>query len=128
VNILSIDFDILFERVSEYKRLGLNPLALATVCAVKVDLVRVVYPALRDLREELEREGLEIAPREDADIIKGSSAEIFRRIYSLDPSENIDSRDVADIDPDTATVVIQMYQRYADKPEMFAKLIEPPHI
>jgi selenophosphate synthase len=125
VNILSIDFDILFERVSEYKRLGLNPLALATGCAVKVDLVRVVYPALRDLREELEREGLEIAPREDADIIKGSSAEIFRRIYSLDPSENIDSRDVANIDPDTATVVIQIYQRYADKPEMFAKLIEP---
>lgn len=74
MNILSIDFDILFERVSEYKRLGLNPLALATGCAVKVDLVRVVYPALRDLREELEREGLEIAPREDADIIKGSSA------------------------------------------------------
>jgi len=41
---------------------------LACGCAVKIDLQRVVYPALRRLRPALERLGVTVAEREDADL------------------------------------------------------------
>ena len=120
-------FEELMERVKYYKKLGVNPLSLATGCAVKVDLDRVVYPALRELRPKLERMGLRIAPREDADIFPrpAEGVEVHRRIYSLGPQTNVDPRDVARIGPSRAITVIQVYQRYANEPERFASLIGP---
>ena len=115
------------ERVQEYKKLGLNPLALATGCAVKVDLVRVVYPALKELRAHLERIGLEIAPREDAEVVLGGQAEVHRRFYPLgeEAQRAVNPQDIANIDPATSVTVVQIYQRYADKPESFAKFLKP---
>ncbi len=129
---MPISFSELQERVKEYKALGLNPLALATGCAVKVDLVRVVYPALKDLRQTLESEGLEIAPREDAEVIKGSGIEILRKYYPLgsEAEEYIyrDSKEIVSRSPTSIITVIQIYQRYADSPEAFAKLVKPLYL
>lgn len=129
---MSISFSELQERVKEYKALGLNPLALATGCAVKVDLVRVVYPALKELRQVLESKGLEIAPREDAEIIRGSDVDIIRRYYPLgeEAQEYVyrDSKEIASKFPLTLITVIQIYQRYADSPEAFAKLVKPLYL
>ncbi len=120
-------FEELMERVRYYRKLGVNPLALATGCAVKVDLDRVVYPALSELRPKLEKKGLRIAPREDADIFPRTSegVEVHRRIYTLGPSTNVDPGDVARIGPCRAITVIQVYQRYANQPERFAELVGP---
>ncbi len=120
-------FEELMERVKYYKKLGVNPLALATGCAVKVDLDRVVYPALSELRPKLEKKGLRIAPREDADIFPRTSGgvEVHRRIYTLGPQTNVDPGDVARIGPCRAITVIQVYQRYANQPERFAELVGP---
>jgi selenophosphate synthase len=113
--------------VSYYKELGADPLSLATGCAVKVDLLRVVYPAIRQARPELERKGLKIAPREDADIFPRPSegVELHRRIYSLGPETNADPRDVAKIGPSRAIVLVQVYQRYADNPVSFLEKVLP---
>ncbi len=120
-------FEELMERVKYYKKLGVNPLSLATGCAVKVDLDRVVYPALSELRPKLEKKGLRIAPREDADIFPRTSGgvEVHRRIYTLGPQTNVDPGDVARIGPCRAITVIQVYQRYANQPERFAELVGP---
>jgi len=40
-------------RSAFYRSLGADPMSLAAGCAVKVDLVRVVYPAMEELRREL---------------------------------------------------------------------------
>ena len=51
-----LDISIKFkENLEVYKRMGLNPMSLATRSAVKVDLLETVYPALDRLRGELER-------------------------------------------------------------------------
>ena len=120
-------FEELLERVKYYKRLGVNPLSLATGCAVKVDLVRVVYPALKELRPRLESKGFKIAPREDADIFKRTteSVEVHRRIYGLGEDANVDPDDIRRLGPCRAITVIQVYQRYADDPPSFARLIGP---
>lgn len=114
------------ERVGYYRELGVNPLALATGCAVKVDLVRVVYPALKQIKPRLQGEGLQIAPREDADIFPGRErVELRRRIYQLGQETDVDPEDLRRIAPERAITVIQVYQRYADEPERFASLILP---
>ncbi len=132
VSFIPISFNELQERVKEYKALGLNPLALATGCAVKVDLARVVYPALKDLRRTLESEGLEIAPREDAEVVRGSGIEIMRKYYPLgdEAEENVykDSEEIVSKSPTSMITVIQVYQRYADSPEAFAKLVKPLYL
>ncbi len=115
------------EMVKYYEKLGANPLSLATGCAVKVDLLRVVYPAIRQARPELEKRGLKIAPREDADIFPRPSegVELHRRIYSLGPGTNADPGDVAKIGPSRAIVLVQVYQRYADNPVSFLEKVLP---
>ncbi|HED05043.1 MAG TPA: hypothetical protein ENI60_09900 [Candidatus Fraserbacteria bacterium] len=66
-------------------RLKLDPHRLACGCAVKLDLQRVVYPALRAIRPELEALGLRLARREDADIFPRSAELSFERcIYRFD--------------------------------------------
>lgn len=60
---------------------------LACGCAVKIDLRRVVYPALRKIRPELERLGVRLAEREDADIFPRTSGFSFeRKIFPFDPA------------------------------------------
>lgn len=120
-------FEEVLERVEYYKKLGVNPLSLATGCAVKVDLERVVYPALRKLRPKLEKLGFVIAPREDADIFARTEdgVEVHRRIYTLGEGTDVDPEDIRRLKPERAIVVIQVYQRYAHKPEDFARLLGP---
>lgn len=65
---------------------GLNLHKLACGCAVKIDLRRVVYPALRRIRPELERLGARLAEREDADIFPLTEGFAFeRKVFPLDP-------------------------------------------
>jgi selenophosphate synthase len=115
------------EMVKYYEQLGVNPLSLATGCAVKVDLVRVVYPAIRQVRPELERKGLKIAPREDADIFPRPSegVELHRKIYNLGPDTNVNPAEIAKLGPSRAIVLVQVYQGYADKPESFLEKVLP---
>jgi len=121
-------FEEIIERIQYYKKLGLNPLALATGCAVKVDLLRVVYPAIRMLREELKESKLSIAPREDALIVSGSVDEIYRRIFSLGNDKDLSLEDLKSLSRGRdlyAITVVQIYQRYADSPEGFLEKIAP---
>lgn len=112
------------KRVEEYKRLGINPLSLATGCAVKVDLVSVVYPAIRKISPELEKMGITIAPREDADIFPLTSEgfEIYRQIYKLNDLK-IDRDKLRKINPSRAISLIQVHQTNADEPEAFASIL-----
>jgi len=121
-------FEEIIERIQYYKKLGLNPLALATGCAVKVDLLRVVYPALRTLREELEGSGLSIAPREDALTFRGEAEEIHRRVYQLGSNCGISPNDIRSLSKGKtvyAVTVVQVIQRYADSPESFFEKVAP---
>ncbi len=123
-------FEEMFDRLKHYRELGLNPLSLACGCAVKVDLLRVVYPAIEGLKPQLRGSNLTIAPREDADIFPRSEGgvKLYRRIYSLDSTTSIDLSDIRSIGPSRAIVVIQVYQRYANNPEQFLKLIGPIYL
>jgi len=127
---LSKLFSEIIERVKRYKELGLNPLSLATGCAVKVDLLKVVYPAIRELRSKLESTKLVIAPREDADVFPRSinGVNLHRRIYNLGSGADVDLNDIRGLGPSRAVVVIQIYQRYADDPEKFIKLVGPIYL
>jgi hypothetical protein len=121
-------FEEIIERIQYYKKLGLNPLALATGCAVKVDLLRVVYPAIRMIREELKGSKLSIAPREDALIVSGNVDEIHRRIYSLGDDKDISLEDLESVSRGRnlyAVTLVQIYQRYADSPVRFLRKIAP---
>jgi selenophosphate synthase len=125
---VTILFEGVFERVQYYKKLGLNPLALATGCAVKVDLLKVVYPAIRTLREELKGSGLSIAPREDALIIHGEVFEIYRRVYQPGGGAGTSLHDLKSISREGklyAVAVLQIFQRYADSPESFLEKVAP---
>ncbi len=121
-------FEEIFERIQYYKKLGLNPLALAAGCAVKVDLLRVVYPSIKVLREELKGTKFFIAPREDALIISGNVNEIHRRIFSLGSGKEVSLEDLESISRGRdlyAVTVVQVFQRYADSPESFLEKITP---
>lgn len=61
---------------------------LACGCAVKIDLQRVVYPALRKIRPELLELGVRLAEREDADIFPRTREFSFeRRVLPFDPGK-----------------------------------------
>ena len=121
-------FEEILERVEYYKKLGLNPLALATGCAVKIDLLRVVYPSIKVLREELKGTKFSIAPREDALIISGDINEVHRRIFSLGSDREVTLGDLKSISKGRdlyAVTVVQVFQRYADSPEGFLEKVAP---
>ena len=123
-------FSEILERVEYYKKLGLNPLSLATGCAVKVDLLRVVYPAIHKLKPQLEGTRLTIASREDADVFPRSEngVSLCRRIYGLGEDAKVDPDDIRKISPFRAVVVVQVYQPYVDEPEKFVDLIAPIYL
>lgn len=117
-------FEEIVERIQHYRKLGLNPLALATGCAVKVDLLRVVYPALKSIRDTLKDMGLSIAPREDALIVPGYVDEVYRAVYPLGADVSVDDS-LGRFKKLYSTTVVQIYQRYADSPEGFISRVLP---
>jgi selenophosphate synthase len=106
----------LFERfrknVEKYTRMGLNPLSLATGCAVKVDLIDTVYPALDRIRTKLLENNIEISPREDTDIFVSREEETVKRLING-----------GDFDADRAVSLVQVSQQTASSPEKFAEFL-----
>ncbi|MCE4612229.1 MAG: SelD-related putative sulfur metabolism protein [Desulfurococcales archaeon] len=113
------------ERIKYYKELGVNPLALATGCAVKVDLVRVVYPALSKLRDKLAGSNIVIAPREDADVFpdEEGAPSIERMIFRLGDEAGRLGTVRTGLSGSRAIVLVQVHQRYAGDPEYFLSRI-----
>lgn len=112
------------ERIEYYRSLGVNPFSLATGCAVKVDLVDVLYPALKSIRGDLEKLGLTIAPRRDADVFRGDSRtlRILRGIYDVE-DPRVKPGDVGGFRPRRAIVLAQVHQRIASSPEPFRDVV-----
>ncbi|EHP70815.1 selenophosphate synthase [Metallosphaera yellowstonensis MK1] len=106
----------LFERfrdnLAKYKRMGLNPLSLATGCAVKVDLIDTVYPALEKIRAKLLENNIELMPREDTDIFISRESETLKRVING-----------GEFDADRAVSLIQVNQETAGNPEKFAEFL-----
>ncbi|MCY0860489.1 MAG: SelD-related putative sulfur metabolism protein [Sulfolobaceae archaeon] len=98
--------------MEKYKKLGLNPFSLATGCAVKVDLIDTVYPALQKIREELRKINIEISPREDVDYFVSRDEMKIKRIING-----------GEFDADRAISLIQVNQRTANNPEYFSKFL-----
>ncbi|MFQ6135907.1 MAG: SelD-related putative sulfur metabolism protein [Candidatus Hydrothermarchaeales archaeon] len=114
-----VDFS---ERVKYYRSLGIDPMKWVAGCAVKVDLISVVYPSLEVIKRELDN--ITINPREDADIFPSGEGgvEVVRRVYDLnDPKVEID--DIRRISPDRALFLIQVYQKDANTPEKFGRVL-----
>jgi len=122
-----LDYEELFiefsKRVEEYRSLGVNPFSLATGCAVKIDLLTVLYPAIRSIRGDLEKLGMRIAPRRDADIFQGGieGSRLFREIYRGE--DDVDIKRLKEISPSRAIVLAQVHQRIASDPESLARVI-----
>jgi selenophosphate synthase len=105
-------FEKFRENLNKYKQMGLNPLSLATGCAVKVDLISVVYPALERIKPVLSKNNITILPREDADIfITREKMEIKRIING------------GAFDGDRAISLIQVNQKTAGSIELFANFL-----
>ena len=100
------------ENLEIYKSMGLNPLSLATGCAVKVDLIETVYPALDKLRKELEKRNIYILPREDADIFVSTEKIIHKRLING-----------GEFDADRAISLIQVNQQTAGDVQAFANFL-----
>jgi selenophosphate synthase len=114
-----------WERVAHYRELGLDPLKWVAGCAVKVDLVSVVYPALRMIRPDLERWGVMLGHREDADIFPCTENETIierRVVYDLETPE-VDLEGLRRLNPDRAISLIQVHQRKAESPDAFAQVM-----
>ncbi|QKR01083.1 selenide, water dikinase [Metallosphaera tengchongensis] len=92
--------------------MGLNPLSLATGCAVKVDLIDTVYPALEKLREKLLENNIDVMPREDADIFVTRNRIEVKRVING-----------GEFDADRAVSLIQVNQETAGNPEKFANFL-----
>ncbi|TRM83520.1 selenophosphate synthetase [Sulfolobus sp. A20-N-F6] len=111
---MSIDklIDKFRENLEKYKKMGLNPLSLATGCAVKVDLIDTVYPALGKINSELAKRNIEILPREDADIFVTRKNITVKRVINS-----------GEFDADRAISLIQVNQETAGSPEKFADFL-----
>ena len=92
--------------------MGLNPLSLATGCAVKVDLIDTVYPALEKIRAKLLENNIELMPREDTDIFISRESETLKRVING-----------GEFDADRAVSLIQVNQETAGNPEKFAEFL-----
>jgi selenophosphate synthase len=112
------------ERIEYYRSLGVNPFSLATGCAVKVDLVDVLYPALKSIRGDLEKLGLTIAPRRDADVFEArlGSIRVMRGIYDVE-DPHVAVEELRGFKPRRAVVLAQVHQRIASSPEPFKDIV-----
>ena len=108
-----------WEEIKKYfEQTNLDPHKLACGCAVKIDLERVVYPALRGIREKLESKGIVLAGREDADIsLRRGEPKILRSILSLS-SPKLDS--IRLFKPQRAITLTSVY-RVRDPSELGAR-------
>lgn len=98
-----------WEEIEAYfNDMNIDPRKLACGCSVKIDLDRVVYPALREIRGPLEAKGIALAAREDADIsLKYGEPKIMRRIYrSNEPSVN----GLREFNPERAITLTSIYR------------------
>ncbi len=113
-----------WEKVDYYRKLGLDPLKWVAGCAVKVDLVDVVYPALRKIKPELRNLGVMVSPREDADIFPCTKegAVFERRVYDPENPE-VDMEGLKRLNPNRAISLVQVHQRKAESPEAFGDLL-----
>lgn len=98
-----------WQEVKDYlEELGLDPHKLACGCAVKIDLEDIVYPALRNIKSKLERIGIRILDREDADICpRYGKPKIMRGIYSLD---ELDFSDLKEFEPQRAISLTSIHR------------------
>ncbi|MFP3294927.1 MAG: SelD-related putative sulfur metabolism protein [Caldisphaera sp.] len=114
------------QRLSYYRNLGADPLSLATGCAVKVDLLNIVYPAMEKIRPYLQSKNLRIAEREDADIFYADpdSVEINRKILPLGEKVNLNYKINSEI---RAIILVQVYQLAANEPEKFIRKVMPAY-
>jgi len=112
------------KRLRYYRSMGVEPLSLATGCAVKVDLLRVVYPAMEEIRRRLEN--VTIADREDADTFYGdpSSVSLNRVMIGLGEERSPTLRLKADA---RAIILIQIHQMDANEPLKFIKKVLPAY-
>lgn len=108
-----------WEEIKKYfEQTNLDPHKLACGCAVKIDLERVVYPALQGIRERLISKGIVLAGREDADIsLKRGEPKILRSIFSLS-SPTLDSLRL--FNPQRAITLTSVY-RARDPNELGAR-------
>ncbi|MBI1742082.1 SelD-related putative sulfur metabolism protein [Candidatus Acetothermia bacterium] len=97
--------------------LNLNPHKLACGCAVKIDLRRVVYPALHQIKPTLKQWGINLAPREDADISPLYGAPQIKRIHAPFSQFSLDS--VSEFKPERAITVTSVYR--TRQPEALAQ-------
>ncbi|MGC9112903.1 SelD-related putative sulfur metabolism protein [Acidilobus sp.] len=113
------------QMTAHYRSLGADPMSLAAGCSVKVDLLRVVYPAMKSLRPRL-GDSIEIAEREDADVLVGDHNDVeMARVVAPLGAEFEPSRRLSR--PARAAVLIQAYQLNAESPEKFAASVEPAY-
>ncbi len=108
------------ERVRLYREAGVALESLSLGCSVKIDLYNVLYPALALLKDEVKRLNLVIAPREDAAIMPGAGAEIYRRFLDVE-NPHIDAEELERLKPDLAVVLVQLYMAKAATSDRFAE-------
>lgn len=108
------------ERVRLYREAGIAIESLSLGCSVKIDLYDVLYPALLMLKDQVKTLNLVIAPREDAAIIPGRSAELRR--YFLDvENPYIPLEEIEGFAPSLAVVLVQLYMAKAASADRFAE-------
>lgn len=100
-----------------FKGTNLDPQRMACGCAIKVDLQRVVYPALRQIRPQLKALGLFIAPRQDADIMPLYGQPAIERVVS--PLEKPPVKLLERVRPERAITVTSIYR--ASDPQRLAE-------
>ncbi|NON63460.1 SelD-related putative sulfur metabolism protein [Acidianus sp. RZ1] len=100
------------DNLTKYKKMGLNPLSLATGCAVKVDLIDTVYPALEKIKNGLLEHNIEVLPREDTDIFVTRKNMTIKRLING-----------GEFDADRAVSLIQVNQETAGNPDKFAEFL-----
>ncbi|MEM1627587.1 MAG: SelD-related putative sulfur metabolism protein [Sulfolobaceae archaeon] len=105
-------FEKFRESLERYKEMGLNPLGMATGCAVKVDLIETVYPALEIIKPRLAQLNIEILPREDADIFVTRSKIEHKRLING-----------GEFDADRGVALIQVSQDTAGDKNKFANFL-----
>jgi selenophosphate synthase len=88
--------------------LSLDPHKLACGCAVKIDLRRVVYPALHQIKPRLAEWGIQLAPREDADISPLYATPQLKRLHAPFAQFSLDS--LEKFTPERAITVTSVYR------------------
>ena len=107
-----------WDEIQRYlSEMNLDPHKLACGCAVKIDLRRVVYPALHQIKPMLKHWGISLAPREDADISPLYGTPQIKRVHAAFDQFSLDS--LGQFKPERAITVTSVYR--TRKPEALAQ-------